>query len=122
VEEKKEEDLAAQGAAGDFRYFHSFIASGEIFYVAKDHPDSKQAFPLGEEILKHAIKGNQKKLMMFDYSELMDRTKAQVDKDLEIEKEIMAFKQLTFDDERKITQRKYSYYHANRDFDGRYEN
>jgi len=34
-----EADGAVSGAAGDFRYFHSFIASNEIFYIAKDHPD-----------------------------------------------------------------------------------
>jgi len=37
----------------------------------------------------HSIKGNQKKLMMFDYKEIMDKTKAHHEKEQEIEREIM---------------------------------
>merc|ERR1711957_49610 len=86
---KAETEGAVSGAAGDFRYFHSFIAANEIFYIAKDHPNQKLSFPLGEEILMHSIKGNQKKLMMFDYTEIMDKTKAHHEKETEIEREIM---------------------------------
>jgi hypothetical protein len=70
--------------------------------VAKDHPDSVESFPQGEDLLIAAIKGNQKKLMMYDYKEIIEKSKAWADKDLETTNEILAFKQVEFTDERKV--------------------
>ena len=54
-DEESSKDATDEG--GDFRYFHSFMANNEMFYVAKDHPDHSKAV-LSDELLNYVIKGN----------------------------------------------------------------
>lgn len=40
--------------------------------------------------------------MMYDYKEIIEKSKAWADKDLETTNEILAFKQVEFTDEKKV--------------------
>ncbi len=114
-------DKAKPDEKGHFRYFYKFMASNEIYLVAKDHPDHEKNCT-SEELLMMIMKGQQMKVLDFDYSE-EEKAKAEVHRLQTQEiRDIMEFKQLAWNDEEKNLQREYSYFSPNREFSGKFEN
>lgn len=54
---------------GQFRYFYKFMCDGDVYLVSKDHPDFKNHI-ISEELLLDVIKGNQRKVLDYDFSEI----------------------------------------------------
>lgn len=59
---------AKEGEKGHFRHFYKFMAKNEIYLVAKDHPDHEKHCT-SEELLMAIMKGQQMKVLDFDYSD-----------------------------------------------------
>ena len=96
------------------------MANNEVYLVAKDHPLHKEHVA-SDELLEFVIKGQQKKVLDFDFTE-PEKIKAEMlaAKCAEI-KEVMDFKQLPFELKEQTLQREYSYFHPNREFSGKFE-
>ena len=113
---KKDEE-----ATGVYRKFHKFMAADEVYLVNYDHPDHKEHCT-SDELLMYIMKGQQSKVLDHDFTEEMN-IKAEILKERSEEiREVLAFKQVQFAYKDAELQRKYSYYHPNREYSGKHEN
>lgn len=69
------------------------MAANEVFLVAYDHPKHKE-YVVNDELLMMVIKGQQNKVLEFDFKEGQDTVKKLVDEENAEIKRILDFKQI----------------------------
>lgn len=97
------------------------MAANEVYLVAYDHPNHNE-FVVNDDLLMMVIKGQQTKVLEFDFKEGQNIVKKLVAEELAEVKAILDFKQIPHNFEEDRLQREYSYFYPNREFTGKYEN
>jgi hypothetical protein len=105
---------------GAFRFFYKFMADNEVYLIPYDHPNHKDHC-FSDELLMAVLKGQQKKIFEFDFTEQQQVLMQQAVKEREDYKQIAEFKQLAWTDPIAALEREYSYFHPNREFSGKQE-
>lgn len=111
---------ADEKVKGHFRYFYKFMCDSDVYLVSKDHPALKDHI-ISEELLLDVIKGNQRKVLDFDFTEIDNQREREEQEDWQEAKDIMEFKNMPFVTPRDKLMREYSYFRPNREFSGKME-
>ena len=92
-EEEKEENIVK--SKNNYRYFYKFMANNEVYLVPRDHEKHDEVC-VSNDLLLAIMKAKQQSVFDYDFTEIENKTHAEIVQKRSEIKEILEFKGLNF--------------------------